>query len=98
VERVSGKLGLALNKQSFAGHSLRRGGATSLALRGVPDHLIKVLGRWRSDCYQRYLETPLSSIKEALAKMAAVPASRLQADLGVSAKKSPDCCACWLDD
>ena len=36
---------------SFSGHS-----------RGVPDHLIKTLGRWSSDAYQIYIRTPVSSV------------------------------------
>ena len=38
------------------------GGATTAAARGVPDHLIKTLGRWSSDAYQIYIRTPVSSI------------------------------------
>ena len=32
-------------------HSLRAGGATSAANRGVPDRLFKRHGRWRSEIY-----------------------------------------------
>ena len=46
----------------YTGHSLRIGAATSAASRGLPDHLIKTLGRWSSDAYQIYIDTPFSTI------------------------------------
>jgi len=42
---------------SELGLSFRAGGATRLGDMGIPDHLIKVRGRWTSDCYQRYIRT-----------------------------------------
>jgi hypothetical protein len=43
---------------NYSSHSFRIGAATSAALTGVPDHVIKILGRWSSDCYLRYIRTP----------------------------------------
>ena len=43
---------------NYSSHSYRIGAATSAALAGVPDRVIKVLGRWFSDCYVRYIRTP----------------------------------------
>ena len=47
---------------SYSGHSFRIGVATTAAARGVPDHLIKTLGRWPSNAYQIHIRTPVSSI------------------------------------
>ena len=42
---------------SFSSHSFHNGAATSTASVGVLDHLIKTLGRWSSNAYQRYIRT-----------------------------------------
>jgi hypothetical protein len=44
-----------LDRKAYAAHSMRIGGASSLAAAGVPAATIKTLGRWRSLCYQRYV-------------------------------------------
>lgn len=46
----------------YAGHSFRRGGATSLHYAGVPDSLIRVMGRWRSFAFARYIDVPHDKI------------------------------------
>ena len=45
---------LDLDSSRFSGHSFRIGGATSLARRGVPDYIIKMLGRWKSKAFRVY--------------------------------------------
>ena len=41
--------------KDVAGHSFRSGGATHLALMGVPDDKIKAIGRWSSDTFRVYI-------------------------------------------
>jgi hypothetical protein len=55
---------IGLQRRLFAGHSLRRGGATSLMLRGVPNGVIQLLGRWASDAYRLYLDHPIELIEK----------------------------------
>ena len=44
--------------KSLKGHSFCIGASSTAAAAGSPDWLIKVLGRWPSDCYQLYVGTP----------------------------------------
>ena len=46
---------LGLEAEHFSGHSFRKGAATTAAARGIPDSQIKILGRWKSSAFQRYL-------------------------------------------
>ena len=39
----------------YSSHSLRIGGATALYTAGVDPLVIMMMGRWSSDCYQRYI-------------------------------------------
>ena len=55
--------------RGFSGHSFRSGAATSASNAQVPDHLIRVLGRWTSDCYCRYIKTPFHVLQQAHNKM-----------------------------
>lgn len=53
---------LGIDQAHYNRHSFRIGEATSGANAGVPDYLIKTIGRWSSDCYQCYIRTPLDSV------------------------------------
>ena len=56
--------------QSLKGHSFRIGSASVAAAAGLPDWLIKVMGRWSSDCYQLYIRTPQSTLESVARRMA----------------------------
>ena len=44
-----------VDARRYSGHSFRIGAATTAAARGIPDHLIKIMGRWESAAYQLYV-------------------------------------------
>ena len=50
--------GCGLDGKLYASHSFRIGAATAAGSAGLPSWLIKTLGRWTSDCYERYIRTP----------------------------------------
>ena len=52
-----------IDSSKYSGHSFRIGAATAAAAAGVPDHMIKMMGRWESSAYLLYVRTP----REALA-------------------------------
>ena len=50
--------------------SFRIGAATTAMSAGIPDVYVKMLGHWKSDCYQLYIKTPrldLASFSKMLA-------------------------------
>jgi integrase len=69
VQRILQQAGVA-DPQQFKGHSFRRGGATSLHAAGVPDSLIKVMGRWHSFSFTRYIDTSMELLLDASRAMA----------------------------
>lgn len=60
--------------ERYKGHSFRRGGATSLHLAGMPDSVIKVMGRWRSFTFATYVDTPVQTLLQAGRAMAGTSA------------------------
>ena len=54
---------------SYNTHSFRIGAATAAAAAGMPDWLIKTLGRWSSDAYLTYVRTPEHVISNAARQM-----------------------------
>ena len=60
-----------VDSSRYSGHSFRSGAATTAAERGVEDSVIKMLGRWKSSAYQRYVRTPrekLAAISQVLSR------------------------------
>ena len=53
----------SIDNSAYTGHSFRIGAATEAV--GVPAHFIKMLGRWESNVYQVYLQTPRESLASA---------------------------------
>ena len=47
----------SLDTKCYAGHSFRIGAAMTAAQQGLQDSLIKMLGRWESSAYTRYIRT-----------------------------------------
>ena len=59
--------------EEYASHSLRIGGATSLAASGNFDSdRIRVLGRWSSDCFLRYMRQTRAMYRDASMAMARI--------------------------
>ena len=54
-KRVAALLDISLRDVNINTHSFRIGGASAAAAAGVPDSVIQAMGRWRSDCYKRYI-------------------------------------------
>ena len=63
---------LGYDQSLFSGHSFRSGGATSASAANVEDHVIKMLGRWSSDWYVRYIKTPLKALRDAQQALAQI--------------------------
>ena len=77
VQQVQTALSVqGLQGSKFNGHSFRIGAATSASTVGVPESTIKILGRWQSFAYQRYIrpsELELAKVSSQLTRGAIPP-------------------------
>ena len=53
---------IGINPDNYTGHSYRVGGATTAAEAGLNEWEIKLMGRWSSEAYQRYIKTSIGTI------------------------------------
>ena len=60
---------LGLNPDAYSGHSYRSGSATTAAAAGFTPWEIKILGRWNSEAYHRYIRTPVAIIADFARRM-----------------------------
>jgi len=60
---------LGCQASDYAGHSYRIGAATAAASTGLPQWLVKTLGRWSFDCYERYIQCPLAILSGVALKL-----------------------------
>lgn len=69
--RVNRKHELHIDVNKVSGHSLRRGGATSMAHAGIPDRIIQLMGRWKSSAYKLYIQTPKTDLYKGASRLRA---------------------------
>lgn len=55
IERLNALASRAGIKEKIHGHSIRIGGTLEYLLRNIPFEVVKTMGRWSSDTFQRYL-------------------------------------------
>ena len=71
IKRLCGLAGF--DPAKYSTHSMRAGGASSLALCGVDSATIRKLGRWESDCFIRYITISDDRRRELAVAMATLP-------------------------
>ena len=63
MEEVRVALGQAgLESSEYAGHSFRTWAVITEAAQGLPEWLIKMLGRWQVSAYLTYIRTPKETL------------------------------------
>ena len=69
-----------LQSNNYNTHSFRIEAAMTAAAAGLPSWLIKILGRWCSDSYERYIHLPQATILQVPSTMAAYHQSRTRTE------------------
>ena len=65
-----------VNASHYSGHSFRIGAAKAAVHAVVPDHIIRMLGRWESSAYTVYISTPGSVLAGLSARIISQPTQR----------------------
>ena len=65
-----------VESERFGEHSLQIGAATEAARLGASTAVIQALGRWRSNCYMRYVRIPEESLAGARALVGGLQGGR----------------------
>ena len=73
IQRALTAAGLEGSK--FKAHSFRIGAATTASEVGVPETTIKILGRWRSMAYQRYIRPPPDKLAQVATMLVSLVSS-----------------------
>ncbi|XP_049341529.1 uncharacterized protein LOC111192746 [Astyanax mexicanus] len=60
------------NPSFFSAHSFRIGAASTASHHGLPDHTVKILGRWTSQAYHGYIRTHASDLLAAHERLASL--------------------------
>lgn len=55
-----------INSKTLTSHCLRRGGASWLSERGVPDSIVQAIGDWRTVAFKKYIDQALKTRMQAL--------------------------------
>jgi hypothetical protein len=71
---------IGISKENVSCHSLRIGGATTLFALGFSADVVKKMGRWISDCYQRYQRMELAVRRKIFQALASAAASGAEGD------------------
>jgi hypothetical protein len=61
---------IGLDASSYAAHSWRIGAATSASCAGLAPHLIKAMGRWKSNAFELYIQPDLQTRANVAATLA----------------------------
>ena len=72
----------------FNGHSFRIGAATAASHARIPETTIKILGRWNSMAYQRFIRPSSSELASIAGKLVGSPRSDAE-EVGVSSSSRP---------
>ena len=63
---------LQVDTTQYNTRSFRIGAATTAAQAHIPEAHIKMLGRWRSDAYQRYIKTPPQELAQLTKRLVSI--------------------------